>query len=78
MRHIFCVQSSAEGHFGCFNILTIVNSAAVHTEVHAPFELEFCLNTRPQGRLLDHTAMENLLNHPTSTPEPLKVLPSQD
>ena len=34
MYHIFFIQSSVDGHLGCFNVLGIVNSAAVNTEMH--------------------------------------------
>ena len=30
MTHIFFIHSSADGHVGCFHVLTIVNSAAVN------------------------------------------------
>ena len=30
-------QLSVDGHSGCFHVLTIVNSAAVNTEVHVSF-----------------------------------------
>ena len=32
--HHFLIHSSAHRHLGCFNVLTIVNSAAVNTGVH--------------------------------------------
>ena len=37
MYHNFFIQSSVNGHLGCFRVLAIVDSAAVNTRVHAPF-----------------------------------------
>jgi len=35
--YIFFIQSSVDGHLGCFSVLAIVNSAAVNTEIYASF-----------------------------------------
>ena len=29
MPHIFCIHSSVEGHLGCFQLLVIINVAAI-------------------------------------------------
>ena len=41
MYHIFSIQSSVDdGHLGCFQVLAVVNSAAVNTVVHASFFIQ--------------------------------------
>jgi hypothetical protein len=30
MYHIFCIRSSVEGHLGCFQVLAIINKAAMN------------------------------------------------
>jgi hypothetical protein len=34
MYHIFCIQSSVEGHLGCFQLLAIINMAAMNIVEH--------------------------------------------
>ena len=37
MYHIFFIRSSVDGHLGFFQILALVNSAAMNRAVHAFF-----------------------------------------
>jgi hypothetical protein len=37
MYHIFCIHSSVEGHLGSFQLLTIINKAAVNIVEHVSF-----------------------------------------
>jgi hypothetical protein len=37
MYHIFCIQSSVEGHLGSFQLLAITNKAAMNIVEHVSF-----------------------------------------
>jgi hypothetical protein len=37
MYHIFCIHSSVEGHQGSFQLLTIINKAAMNIVEHVSF-----------------------------------------
>ena len=39
MYHIFFIHSSVNGHFGCFHVFVIVNSAAMNIGVHVSFQI---------------------------------------
>ena len=36
MNHIFCIHFSVVGHLGCFQLLAIINKAAVNIVEHVP------------------------------------------
>ena len=50
---IFFIQSSADGHLGCFHVLAAVNTAAVNTGVHLSFSTSVfvSLRYRPRSRI---------------------------
>jgi hypothetical protein len=37
MYHIFCIHSSVEGHLGSFQLLAIINKAAMNIVEHVSF-----------------------------------------
>ena len=55
MYHSFFIYSSVDGHLGCFQVLAIVNSAAVNNGIHV--SLSIMVSSRYMPRkvgLLDH------------------------
>ena len=49
MYHIIFIHSSVDGHLGCFQVLAVVNSAAVNTGVHVPFRTMFFSGYMPRS-----------------------------
>ena len=39
MYHNFFIDSSADGHLGCFHALATVSSVAVNNEIHVSFSI---------------------------------------
>ena len=39
MYHNFFIHSSVDGHLGCFQVLAIVNSAAINNGIHVSFSV---------------------------------------
>ena len=54
MYHIFFIHLSVGGHLSCFNILAIVNTAAVIIGVHASFQISDFFFICPGIEFLDH------------------------
>ena len=38
MYYSFFIHSSVDGHLGCFHVLAVVDSSAMNTGVHVPFQ----------------------------------------
>ena len=53
-HHIFFIPSSVDGHFGFFHTWTIVNNAAMNTEVMYSFKLVFPSDKYSEVKLLDY------------------------
>ena len=54
LYHSFFFRSSVDGHLGCFHILPIVNSAAVHTGIRVSFQFWVPQGICPVVGLLGH------------------------
>ena len=49
MYHSFLIHSSADGHLGCFHVLTVVNSAAMNTGIHVSLSILVSLVCMPSS-----------------------------
>ena len=54
MYPVFCIQTSVEGHLGSFQVLPIINKAAMNIVEHVSFlQLGHLLDICPEEVLLD-------------------------
>ena len=50
MYHNFFIHSSVDGHLGCFYVLAIVNSAAMHSGIHVSFSILVSSGYMPRSK----------------------------
>ena len=61
--YLIFIHSSVDGHLGCFQIVAIINSAAVNTGVYVSFLLRLILKLESNCCLVDKSCLILLRRH---------------
>ena len=65
--HIFLIQSSVDGHLGCFHVLAIVNRAAVNMWVHVSFSSKVLSGYMPKSGVSESYGQDVEKREPSCT-----------
>ena len=61
MYHSFLIQSSADGHLGCFHVLATINSAGMNIGVHVSLSVLVSSVCVPRSGI-GHSSFKRLLS----------------
>ena len=60
---IFSLSIPVDGHLGCYHVLAIVNSAAMSTEVHVPFQIMVSSGYLPRSGIAGSYGISSFLRN---------------